>query len=283
MTVTNVASLPDFKLIPYSTASPDTDTEILRTSSWTYCGPLLPVPPADHASDNPNTNNLSLPPSYEAWEHATFHGSITPLLLPFLRFAHAFLAEAGLTHYWLTIRASLPTADYDLPRWHTDDDFFARDSDSDSDTSPADVTDTGRTQWKLATTLLGPGTLFLADSATGRATQAAVKSHIRDSTPPHPCTTVACPGCAATADTVRRQLATSLQDASVTQTGAGECAFFKVGKDVGAVHSEPSMREQRVFVNVVPGREAELRGVMRRWGMEFPRAWSLPPEGMHVR
>ncbi|KAK6359717.1 hypothetical protein TWF696_000859 [Orbilia brochopaga] len=276
MTVTNVAALPDFKLIPYTDtqAHPDSHPKILRTSCWTYCGPLLPI-------DSARTSTL--PPSYDTWQRATFNGSITPLLLPFLRFAHAFIVDAGLTHYWLTIRASLPTGDYDTPRWHTDDDFFAAADNSNTNISHDISRDSNRTQWKLATTLIGPGTLFLSDSASGRATQSTITDHTRASTPPHTCTTVACPGCAATADCIRQQLATSLKDAHIKQNAVGECAFFKVGKEVGAVHSEPAMRVPRVFVNVVPGREDELRGVMRRWGMEFPRAWSLPPEGMHVR
>ncbi|KAF3923509.1 hypothetical protein ABW21_db0209199 [Orbilia brochopaga] len=271
MTVTDIASLPSFKLIPYTSTPPplNSDPEILRTSSWTYCGPLIPV-------FTPTGATASLPESYVTWHHATFqNGDITPRLVEFLAFAHGFLVDAGISHYWITIRASLPTGDYDTPRWHTDDDFFA--------TSDTTVTTTGgsRTQWKLATTLMGPGTLFLSNSASARATQDTITTAAREANA-HTCTTIACLGCAETADTIRQSLAVSLKHAHVTQNAVGECAFFKVGKHVGAVHSEPPMRVPRVFVNIVPGREDELRGVMRRWGMEFPRAWSLPPLGFQI-
>lgn len=55
----------------------------------------------------------------------------------------------------------------------------------------------------------------------------------------------------------------------------GEAAFFRIGEEEGAVHSEPPCHVDRVFVNVVPGTEQNLRKLMSRYGMEFPRAWSL--------
>lgn len=67
----------------------------------------------------------------------------------------------------------------------------------------------------------------------------------------------------------------------VVQSKDGECCFFKVGDGVGAVHSEPRMDGgERVFVNIVPGREEELREIMGKWGMEeWPRAWCLGVPG----
>jgi hypothetical protein len=50
-------------------------------------------------------------------------------------------------------------------------------------------------------------------------------------------------------------------------------AFFRLGDDEGAVHSEPVCDTDRIFVNVIPGTEEELTSLMARWGMEFPRAW----------
>jgi hypothetical protein len=31
----------------------------------------------------------------------------------------------------------------------------------------------------------------------------------------------------------------------------------------------------RIFVNVVPGHEADLKCLMAKWGMEYPRAWCV--------
>lgn len=68
----------------------------------------------------------------------------------------------------------------------------------------------------------------------------------------------------------------------VVQARRGECAFFRVGEEDGAVHSEPMSHGDRIFVNVVPGCEGDLRGLMGKWGMEYPRAWcvGLPFQGV---
>ncbi len=73
---------------------------------------------------------------------------------------------------------------------------------------------------------------------------------------------------------VRKRLVINLKNEFVVQAERGECAIFKVG-DNGAVHSEPRAWEDRIFVNVVGGTEEEVRGLAARWGMPFPRAWSV--------
>lgn len=41
------------------------------------------------------------------------------------------------------------------------------------------------------------------------------------------------------------------------------------------MHSEPRSNGDRIFVNVVPGLEEDLRCLMSKWGMEYPRAWCV--------
>ncbi|KAF3937319.1 hypothetical protein ABW19_dt0202632 [Dactylella cylindrospora] len=251
----NTKSLPDFKLIPYTnpqtSADEPTSIKILRTSSWTYCGPLLSL------SDD-------FPPSYDIWHQATVDGNLATLLHPFLQFVHEFLAKTGLSHYWLTIRATKPNDDFNMPRWHTDDDFFnGKDGDRKS-----------RTQWKLCGTLVGPGTLFMDNGPAARTAQKATKLEAVKRGE-HICTSVICLGCASVAEWVRERLAETFKDSSVSQASTNECCFFKVGAKEGAVHSEPPLKCDRIFINIVPGKEEELREIMTRWGMEFPRAWHL--------
>lgn len=74
---------------------------------------------------------------------------------------------------------------------------------------------------------------------------------------------------------MRLRLAEEFRDHGYVQAGPGECTFFRVGDDEGAVHSEPPSHGDRIFVNVVPGREEELKEIMKKWGMQFPRAWCL--------
>ncbi|KAK6520566.1 hypothetical protein TWF506_000819 [Arthrobotrys conoides] len=302
MTITSIPHLPDFKLLPYklpqitstTTETPPSSSpppiKILRTSSWTYCGPLLDFPLSKNDDDD-ESDDSSLPPSYHTWHRATIRGEpLIKLLKPFLLFAHEFIKSNGLKHYWITIRASLPTNDFNTPRWHVDDDFFDRGSAANLNNSNSNHHHTNhtsnntkitRTQWKLATTLLGPGTMFATNTTSARQTLKAVKQAVKTSSPSHTCTSVICLGCANLAECVRKALADELKHVEVVQSKDGECCFFKVGDGIGAVHSEPRMDGgERVFVNIVPGREEELREVMGKWGMEeWPRAWCLGVPG----
>ena len=109
-----------------------------KSSTWTYCGPLL--------------DPTSLPLSFHTWLQATVNGDLLPSLLPFLDFVYSFLVETQLDHYWLTIRATCGNYDFNMPRWHTFREFF-HDKES------------RMVHWKLCTTLVGPGTLFLRNGA----------------------------------------------------------------------------------------------------------------------
>ena len=51
-----------------------------------------------------------------------------------------------------------------------------------------------------------------------------------------------------------------------------EVAFFRIGGEEGAVHSEPRCDTDRLFVNEIPGTDKDLRSLMAKWGIGFPRA-----------
>ncbi|KAJ5482577.1 hypothetical protein N7475_001389 [Penicillium sp. IBT 31633x] len=315
----DVKSLPDFGIFPYPAAYPSIDskqqllssddpTTVNISSSWTYCGPLLSL------------EACNLPSSFNTWAQATISGSILPSLFSFLAYAHEFLTNNNQTHYWLTIRASKGSNEFDTPRWHTDDLFFSplqpakrsyraslfspltnllkstgpgptttQSSLSKSHTEHHDhespiqtavqipSTSPNPTNWKLTTTLLGPGTLFIpqATSPLARATQRAAKAVARAENPGHICLSVRCIGCAMAAESVRAKLAMELGSHGIVQAAPRNCVFFRVGEDKGAVHSEPPSHGDRIFVNVVPGHEADLKALMAKWGMEYPRAWCV--------
>ncbi|KAJ5836480.1 hypothetical protein N7447_002506 [Penicillium robsamsonii] len=318
----DVKSLPDFRFFPYPVKYPSVESkELLPTddpitlntsSSWTYCGPLLTL------------ESCNLPSSFNTWAEATISGSIMPSLFSFLAYVHDFLTKNNQSHYWLTIRASKGSDEFDIPRWHTDDLFFSplqppinharrqslfspitnllkstwaapTNQDLSIPISPSNpetehhhhqlTAPTAQipsisptpTNWKLTTTLLGPGTLFIppATNRLARATQQAAKTAARAADPDHVCVSVRCVGCAMAAESVREQLALELGGHGIVQASVGECVFFRVGEDDGAVHSEPRSHGDRVFVNVVPGHEADLKALMGKWGMEYPRAWCV--------
>lgn len=174
-------------------------------------------------------------------------------------------------------------------RWHTDDLFFDYDGEKDrvglsqaprkgdqaKGNKNKEKDQKNKAYWKLATTLLGPGTLFLRDSIQARRTQRAAKAAECAKRGEHTCSNFRCLGCLDAVEAVRQTLAKSFASDEVESPKYGQVAFFRLGDEEGAVHSEPPCHQDRIFVNVVPGGEDELRGLMARWGMGFPRAWSF--------
>ncbi|KAK7737854.1 hypothetical protein SLS62_011424 [Diatrype stigma] len=282
----NIAPDASFAFLKYgnsssSSSSPD-ELSVKRDAYWSYCGPLL------------RGGEEELPASLHEWASAALSKSsaLLPLLLPFLGFVNALVAGTGrLDHYWLTIRATKATDEFDRPRWHTDDMFFTSDFFSggaaSGETPSQHEEGSGQrqrqrqldleTDWKVCGTLLGPATLFIPDAyqAVARDAQRATKQALATD---HACTSIRCVGCAATADGVRARLGSDFARLGAVQAAPGECAFFRIGHDGGAVHSEPSMSGgDRIFVNVVPGKEAELGRLVKKWGMDFPRSWWVAP------
>lgn len=243
-----------------SAAPQEPSLEIRNASTWTYSGPLL-VP-----------NSSALPPSFHIWASATTPSSSTLLdrLLPFLSFLQTFLSAAGAYHYWLTIRATKSTNEYNTPRWHTDDNFFSNDPEADGMRFSQKSTSRN---WKLATTLLGPSTLFLKNNPEALKTLRQTKSSEKKKMGDHTCASIRCLGCSSYADSVRQSLHVALASFAIESPEFGQVAFFRIGEEEGAVHSEPKCNTDRIFVNVIPGTQENLRNLMGRWGMGFPRAW----------
>ncbi|KND88874.1 hypothetical protein TOPH_06499 [Tolypocladium ophioglossoides CBS 100239] len=243
-------------------------------SSWSHCGPLL--------------DSSSLPCSLHEFAAAAFTGSILPRLFPFLEFVNAFLVASGLNHYLFTIRATTTTHEFDRPRWHTDELFFSDGNLPGTQLGHSSQYEHGRsataffgTNWKICTAFLGPPTLFIPreHQSCAREKQRLIQKAASTN---HACLSIRCVGCASAADVVREKLATALAQSGIETAMPGECTLFRIGRDSGAVHSEPSMsgnQHGRIFVNVVPGTKEELRRLMERWGMEFPRQWWV---GSHV-
>ncbi|KAF2269405.1 hypothetical protein CC78DRAFT_529196 [Lojkania enalia] len=256
-TASTTSSAPPGALPPIS---------LLNTSTWTYCGPLL---------------STTLPPSFHSWSASTIAGPLLPRLLPFLAFLRDFLPRAGVYNYWLTIRATKPTPDYDTPRWHTDDNLLDVDVLKDRvgldqhrrDGSGSGTSNRKAACWKIVTTVLGPHTLFLRDGPRARKVLRRTKRDVCMHRGEHVCTSLRCQGCFDTVEAIRQTLAQQLVSDETESPTFGEAAFFRLGDVEGAVHSEPPCHTDRIFINVVPGSEDELRALMARWGLRFPRAW----------
>jgi hypothetical protein len=195
---------------------------------------------------------------------------------PLLSFLQTFLTSTGVECYCLSIRATHATHDYDEPRWHVDEDFFMSWREGDRKMKKEEV----NKKWKLCTTLLGPRTLFVSSREHASALKILRQSKKEEKEKHvHVCTSIRCLGCATYSTKLRHILAEKLAGCKTIAPEVNEVAVFRVGDDEGAVHSEPKCDGDRVFVNVVPGTEEELKKLMQAWGMsEWPREWSVRGE-----
>jgi hypothetical protein len=121
---------------------------------------------------------------------------------------------------WITLRASQPNPLFDLARWHTDGYYYQPYCD----------------QYKFAFTLKGPGTKFYKLPKQMRGEFDALQEEEN-----------------------RQALASKLTDPQLLmQSKTGEGAVFVVGSDDAAVHSEPPIKEKRLFMSILPGSKEQI-------------------------
>ncbi|KAK8072462.1 hypothetical protein PG996_005810 [Apiospora saccharicola] len=151
---------------------------------------------------------------------------------------------------WLTVRMFKPSSEYEVPRWHRDGRMFACScSFSGSLLEAVMLSDQEGQQRKsphskYAVTLLGPATRILVPSAVVDDPLADVKDRqgLDDES------------------SVRAELAEALKGCEEYTLQRGQMIRFSWGQDDSPVHSEPDFAgEDRVFVSVLLGSEAEIR------------------------
>lgn len=132
---------------------------------------------------------------------------------------------------WVCVRASTPTNDYDMPRWHIDGAYFGLNYSF----PPTECV------FKFAVTLKGAPTLLydlpndLRDVFTAQKNDRVFLSELLD-----------------------------VKNAESPQIGEG--VFFVVADNrIGAVHSEPKMHENRLFLSILVGDESEIDELNQRW------------------
>jgi hypothetical protein len=131
---------------------------------------------------------------------------------------------------WFFLRALTPTSNYDIARWHIDGPYYLA--------VPSD-----RPQHKFVATLQGPSTIFYALSRQFQETRKVLWMHMSN-----------------------RMLLSELFEADrIFSLERGEGAFFFGGNaKVGAFHSEPPIRENRLFFSIVPCRPEQLSDLKKR-------------------
>lgn len=158
---------------------------------------------------------------------------------------------------WLTIRATKPTDEFQMPRWHQDGRMY-----------PYDKGREEVVRSKYGLTLLGPKTLILEPDTQVFKTIKEVMEQIFSQLEPD--------GAEPSEERLdeadraaRIRLATVFRDATRLQIGDGQIVRFSWGREDSPVHSEPNLVSDRVFVTVLYGSERELQGMCEWRGDEY--------------
>jgi len=147
------------------------------------------------------------------------------------------IAGFGSEAAWITIRASLPTDEFDTPRWHMDSWFFKEKEE----------------QLKAVFTLKGSTTLLYRADQDQREQINEIELATMDPM-----------------ESRKRRMA--ILDASKAETTPAGCFTVMAASnaagniDHATVHSEPPIHEPRIFLSVLPGTKAEIAELKARWG-----------------
>lgn len=146
-----------------------------------------------------------------------------------VRLANEILHASGQETAWVAVRAFTPTSEYDVPRWHTDGYYFEPCSGD---------------PYKFAVTLKGAPTLFyqLPDNKREDFYTLGSKGTEQNNY---------------NRQALADMLGQSKEAISIAQPYQG--AVFIVGSNNAAVHSEPSIKDERFFMSVLPGSKAQIK------------------------
>jgi hypothetical protein len=150
----------------------------------------------------------------------------------------------GRKYVWVSIRANNPIDIWDVPRWHTDGNFFI---------NPKSRT---KQQSKFITVLKGAGTLMIHPQPNNEIIEKIAKlwSEIRNNYKEQ------------MSIEFRKKYDAILVNENKKQLNNEQGLVFMVGnRDRALIHSEPPMREDRLFISILPGYEYEITELNKRW------------------
>ena len=148
----------------------------------------------------------------------------------------------GMESYWLAIRVTEPSKDWDLPRWHCDGNYFWR-------------TKERKIVSKFVTVFQGAGTLLLKTSNKSQRkkfidlTKESYKLYKDDFGKEH-----------------RENMNNSILGDIIQPTNYQSVIFFSGPKRICGIHSEPEMHTPRMFLSIVPGSIKEIDGWRNKRG-----------------
>lgn len=130
---------------------------------------------------------------------------------------------------WVTIRSSIATNLWDSPRWHTDGYYY----------SPYIGA-----QYKVSFTLKGPASLFYPLPYDLRQKFNSLQFDPENR------------------EKIANMLETSQAISAIAQR---QGTIYIVGTNYAAVHSEPPIHEERLFLSIVPGSKSEIQELYNNW------------------
>ena len=133
---------------------------------------------------------------------------------------------------WISLRAFIPSHDYDMPRWHMDGYYF----------TPQDKS---TVMYKFAITLLGDGTMFYPVEADQRREvwrKTINRPYMRD----------------------------YCKQEQIIHAHQGQGAFFVSCRTTqSALHSEPPITKPRLFLSIVPCNEKQIEELKKKVNPAF--------------
>lgn len=158
---------------------------------------------------------------------------------------------SGKETAWVTLRPSMPNSEFDLPRWHMDGYFYR----------PYDTQ-----QYKFALLLKGPSTLFCKLSTDHKnAFDILKKKEIQKIVQDENGKIIKYEE-----DMSNRKALAALISSFQTPIATAkpyQGAVFVVGGNNSAIHSEPPISENRLFLSILPGSKSQIDELRLRWGI----------------
>lgn len=149
--------------------------------------------------------------------------------------AKEVIEASGKETAWICLRSFTPISQFDIPRWHVDGPYYAPDG-------PKDLL------FKFVVTLIGPSTLFYPLPLDLRKTTGKAVHN-------------------------RQYMKNFCKREKIVSPHLGEGTVFRWGQyiELTALHSEPPIHENRLFLSIVPSTEMQLPMLKARVTAIYPK------------
>ena len=212
----------------------------------------------EHFGDFESLKSLDNIKSYLSQTGTNSPSSISKIEKIILNIIKKVLKAYKLNHFWISMRATLPNHDFDIPRWHKDGNYFSNDP-------------TSLNNAKFATVLKGPGTLLIKSTKQVNAIRDKIlKKEQKDFvTNQHKYVTrdEQIKFSIELSEKYRSIYAQKLAKQKIVQVKNSQGVIFYNGDpfDNSALHSEPKIDQPRLFISILPSTEINIKTLQQRW------------------